>query len=220
MENGVFAGTIMSLNRDSLGYLAQLINTRISTLDHEGESSHPGQAPPETAVAAQGPAQGVGAQAGNPARIPRQRVWEREFLRDLPSVRTWGQLSAAERTKDSGMARFISVCSGVIGRMRRLGIQDAEVARFLAQADASTEGRDAVSEKLKQLFADDGDPSMDIHALDTDPSIPPAGGDEDMGDSPAGLDPSAGETAPEAPSNVRKLPNIKGSSKKARTTNQ
>lgn len=61
----------------------------------------------------------------------RQKIYEREIIRDLPGVREFSTMSSAERAAATGINRLMSVATGVIARAQRTGMSNAEITRFL-----------------------------------------------------------------------------------------
>lgn len=71
------------------------------------------------------------------ARPTRERVWDREILRDVPLFAEFGHMTAAQRRADSrNIQQLLSIATGVVKRGREQGVPAAEITRALVNTSA------------------------------------------------------------------------------------
>jgi hypothetical protein len=92
-------------------------------------------------------------------------MWQREILRDLTSISRWGLLDSKARAADTKTARFASVCSGVIGRMRALEYQDPQITLLLQNAESAHADLSVASETLRELFKEGSDHEAEFRRM-------------------------------------------------------
>lgn len=61
-------------------------------------------------------------------KAPRQRVWDRPILRDIPQVKEFGKLSSEERANHPGGNQLMSILTGVVARGRDRNLSDDQIA--------------------------------------------------------------------------------------------
>lgn len=100
----------------------------------------------------------------------RQRVWEREIIRDIPRFSVFGQMTNAERAADSHTSQLLSIVTGVIARGRNLGEPD-EIIRNAIEANLdSVEALRSLFSAVPRLGAPgDGDEIIPVPAEDVPP---------------------------------------------------
>jgi len=67
---------------------------------------------------------GKSSSAEEGAKPRRQRPWERDILKDIPSVRAWGEKPPGDRASDTHTTKVVSILTGVIARGRSRGLSD------------------------------------------------------------------------------------------------
>lgn len=83
-----------------------------------------------------------------PNRPTRERVWDREILRDVPIFAEFGQMTVAQRRVDSrNIQQLLSIATGAVKRGREQGIPVDEITRAIV--DATAIGPDA----MRALYA-------------------------------------------------------------------